>query len=112
MKYLTSNSQPSTIINPPSSGYCAAAEREDAARKVERLMRKVAAACLLSRRIGEVFDGIITGASPKGTYVRLLKFPAEGMVIRGAHGIDVGDTVRVRLASVNVAKGFIDFERM
>ena len=86
-------------------------EREDAARKVERLMRKVAAACLLSRRIGEVFDGIITGASPKGTYVRLLKFPAEGMVIRGAHGIDVGDTVRVRLASVDAAKGFIDFER-
>jgi exoribonuclease-2 len=86
-------------------------EREDAARKVERLMRKVAAACLLSRRIGEVFDGIITGASPKGTYVRLLKFPAEGMVVRGAHGLDVGDTVRVRLASVNVAKGFIDFER-
>ena len=86
-------------------------EREDAARKVERLMRKVAAAGLLSRRIGEVFDGIITGASPKGTYVRLLKFPAEGMVVRGAQGIDVGDPVRVRLASVNVAKGFIDFER-
>ena len=86
-------------------------EREDAARKVERLMRKVAAACLLSRRIGEVFDGIITGASPKGTCVRLLKFPAEGMVVRGAHGINVGDTVRVRLVSVNVAKGFIDFER-
>jgi hypothetical protein len=33
------------------------------------------------------------------------------MVVRGAHGLDVGDTVRVRLASVNVAKGFIDFER-
>jgi len=86
-------------------------EREDAARKVERLMRKVAAACLLSRRIGEVFDGIITGASPKGTYVRLLKFPAEGRVVRGARGIDVGDQVRVRLAAVDVAKGFIDFER-
>src|SRR5208283_856338 len=75
-------------------------EREDAARKVERLMRKVAAACLLCRRIGEMFDGVITGASPKGTYVRLLKFPAEGMLVRGAHGLDVGDTVRVRLASV------------
>ena len=87
-------------------------ERDDAARKVERLMHKVAAACLLNRRIGEAFDGIITGASPKGTYVRLLKFPAEGMVIRGAHGIDVGDNVQVRLASVNVAKGFIDFERV
>jgi exoribonuclease-2 len=86
-------------------------EREDAARKVERLMRKVAAACLLSRRIGEVFDGVITGASPKGTYVRLLKFPAEGRVVRGAQGIDVGDKVQVRLAAVDVAKGFIDFER-
>ena len=71
-------------------------EREDAARKVERLMHKVAAACLLSRRVGEVFDGIITGASPKGTYVRLLKFPAEGSVVQGAQGIDVGDKVRVR----------------
>ena len=86
-------------------------EREDAARKVERLMRKVAAACLLSHRIGEVFEGVVTGASPKGTYVRLLKLPAEGRVIRGAQGIDVGDKVQVRLASVDAAKGFIDFER-
>jgi exoribonuclease-2 len=85
-------------------------EREDAARKVERLMRKVAAASLLNHRIGEVFDAIVTGAAPKGTYVRLLKFPAEGRVIRGMNGIDVGDKVRVRLASVDVAKGFIDFE--
>jgi exoribonuclease R len=86
-------------------------EREDAARKVERLMRKVAAACMLNRRIGEVFDGIVTGASPKGTYVRLLQTPAEGRVTRGAPGLNVGDTVRVKLISVEVAKGFIDFER-
>jgi exoribonuclease-2 len=86
-------------------------EREDAARKVERLMRKVVAASLLARRVGEVFDGIVTGASPKGTYVRLLNFPAEGRVVRGTHGIDVGDRVRVRLAFVDQAKGFIDFER-
>ncbi|PWU15825.1 MAG: exoribonuclease II [Verrucomicrobia bacterium] len=87
-------------------------EREDAARKVERLMRKVAAASLLSQRIGETFDGIITGASPKGTWVRLLKFPAEGRVVHGAQGIDVGDKVRVRLATVDVWKGFIDFDRV
>jgi len=86
-------------------------EREDAARKVERLMRKVVAASLLSRRVGEVFDGIITGATPKGTFVRLEKFPAEGMGIRGAQGIDVGDRVQVRLAGVDVGRGFIDFER-
>ena len=87
-------------------------EREDAARKVERLMRKVIAANLLSQRIGEVFDGLVTGAASKGTYVRLLKFPAEGRVVRGERGIDVGDRVRVRLISVDVNKGFIDFEKM
>lgn len=86
-------------------------ERENAARKVERLMRKVAAACLLGQHIGEIFDGIVTGASEKGTYVRLLKKPAEGRVIHGAQGLNVGDTVRVKLVSVNVAMGFIDFER-
>jgi exoribonuclease-2 len=87
-------------------------EREDAAKKVERLMRKVMAASVLGNRIGELFDGIVTGASTKGTYVRLLNFPAEGMVVKGAQGIDVGDKVQVRLVSVNVAKGFIDFERL
>jgi len=87
-------------------------EREDAARKVERLMRKVIAANLLRPRIGEVFEGIITGASPKGTYVRLKKFPAEGRIVRCEQGCDVGDSVRVRLCSVDVGKGFIDFERL
>ena len=86
-------------------------ERENAAKKVERLMRKVAAACLLNQHIGEVFNGLVTGASPKGTYVRLLKLPAEGRVIRGMQGINVGDNVRVKLVSVKVAQGFIDFER-
>lgn len=87
-------------------------DREDAARKVERLMRKVVAASLLSRRIGEHFKGIVTGASPKGTYVRLLDFPAEGRLVHDAQGIDVGDKLSVRLASVEVEKGFIDLERV
>ncbi|HZV37041.1 MAG TPA: RNB domain-containing ribonuclease, partial [Verrucomicrobiae bacterium] len=87
-------------------------EREDAARKVERLMRKVIGANLLSHQIGQVFDGIVTGATPKGTFVRLLKFPAEGMLVRGAKGVDVGDRVRVKLVGANAALGFIDFERI
>ena len=74
-------------------------------------MHKVVAANLLSRRVGEVFDAIVTGASPKGTYARLLTFPAEGRVVQGANGIDVGDPVRVRLVSVDVANGFIDLAR-
>lgn len=86
-------------------------EREDAARKVERLMRKILAASLLRSQIGQVFDGIITGATPKGTFVRLFKFPAEGILIRGGKGVDVGDRVKVGLVSVNLDKGYIDFER-
>lgn len=87
-------------------------DREDAARKVERLVRKVIAASLLSRRVGERFNSIVTGASPKGTYVRLLDFPAEGRLVRGAQGVDVGDKLSVRLVSVDVDKGFIDLERV
>ena len=74
-------------------------------------MRKVAAACLLSSRIGEIFDGVITGASVKGTWVRLLNFPAEGRIVRGQKGCDVGDKVQVRLVFVDIPKGFIDFEK-
>ncbi len=86
-------------------------ERENASRKVERLMRKVIAANLLSGQEGQTFDAIITGASPKGTYARLLKFPAEGMVTRGAKGLDVGDKVQVVLARVDVPRGLIDLEK-
>ncbi|MEO6772530.1 MAG: RNB domain-containing ribonuclease [Kofleriaceae bacterium] len=87
-------------------------ERENAARKVERTMRKVAAAEFLSSRIGEEFDAIVTGVSAKGTFVRLFQPPAEGRVVRGEHGLDVGDKLRVRLVDTAVAKGFIDFVRL
>jgi exoribonuclease-2 len=86
-------------------------EREDAAAKVERRMRKAAAAVLLAGRIGEVFDGIVTGAKPDGTYVRLLAPPAEGRVIKGEAGMDVGDRVHVRLIGTDPERGFIDFAR-
>jgi len=84
-------------------------EQEDAARKVERQVRKSAAAQFLSGRIGETFDALVTGASEKGTWVRLLKPPVEGKLVRGQEGADVGDQVKVQLVSVNVERGFIDF---
>ena len=84
-------------------------DRENAARKVERTLRKVAAATLLSERIGDEFDAIVTGASSKGTYARLLRPPAEGRVVRGEQGLDVGDRIRVRLLDTNIERGFIDF---
>jgi VacB/RNase II family 3'-5' exoribonuclease len=86
-------------------------EREDAASKVERRVRKSAAALLLSSRIGERFDAIVTGAADKGTWVRLLQPPVEGRLERGFQGLDVGDHVRVKLISTDVERGFIDFER-
>ncbi|HVK86034.1 MAG TPA: hypothetical protein VM513_18060 [Kofleriaceae bacterium] len=64
---------------------------------------------MLSTRIGDEFDAIVTGASPKGTWVRLRRPPAEGRVISGERGLDVGDKVRVRLESVVIERGFIDF---
>ncbi|WP_202796889.1 hypothetical protein [Pedosphaera parvula] len=54
---------------------------------------------------------MVTGAAPKGTYVRLLKFPAEGRVVQGMQGIDVGDKLKVQLLSVDLNQGFIDFAR-
>jgi len=87
-------------------------EAEDAANKVERQVGKSAAALLLESRIGEHFDGIVTGASEKGTWVRLLRVPVEGKVVQGFDGLDVGDRVRVQLISVDVQQGFIDFRKM
>jgi VacB/RNase II family 3'-5' exoribonuclease len=87
-------------------------ERAEAGRKVERLMRKIIAAKLLRHQIGAIFDGVVTGASSKGTFVRLLKFPAEGMVVKGARGLDVGDQTRVKLLEADAERGFIDFEKV
>lgn len=87
-------------------------DRENSARKVERTMRKVAAALMLSNRIGEVFDAIVTGASDKGVFARLVQWPAEGRIVSHEQGLDVGDKVKVRLVDTEPTRGFIDFVRL
>jgi exoribonuclease-2 len=87
-------------------------KQEDAANKVERLVRKAAAALWMSSRIGQDFDAVVTGASRKGTWVRLCRPPVEGRLERGWEGLDVGDRVRVRLVSTDPDQGFIDFARV
>lgn len=86
-------------------------ERASAANKVERRMRKAAAAVLLADRVGDVFDAIVTGVTDKGTFARLLDPPAEGRVMSGEGGMDVGDRVRLRLLDTDPRRGFIDFGR-
>ena len=84
-------------------------DRESAARKVERKMRKVAAAVMMRNRIGEQFDAIVTGVSEKGTFARIVRPPVDGMVVKREQGLKVGEHARVKLLSVDPARGFIDF---
>ena len=88
-------------------------QQEDAANKVERQMRKSEAAMLLESRIGDDFDGVVTGESKGNTWVRVFDPPAEGklLVARG-RDVEVGDKLRVKLLSTNVERGFIDFEML
>ncbi len=85
--------------------------KEKAARKVERTSEKRAAAVVLHNRVGEMFNGVVTGVTPKGVFVRIPNPPVEGRVMRGEEGLDVGDRVRVKLIGTNPRLGFIDFAR-
>ncbi len=84
-------------------------KQEDAANKVERQVRKSAAAMVVQSRIGQVFDAFVTGASNKGTFVRVTAPPIEGKLLGSHPGLDVGDRLRVRLSGVDIDRGFIDF---
>ena len=87
-------------------------QKEDDANKVERQVGKSAAAMVVGSRIGEQFDAIITGASVKGTWVRVFQPPVDGKLVQGFEGAKVGDRLRVRLVRADVEQGFIDFQRV
>ena len=84
-------------------------QKEDAARKVERRVSKVLAAVAMTKRIGEVFDAIVTGVTDHGTFVRVMNPHVEGLLVRGQQGLDVGDKIRAKLVSADVHRGYIDF---
>lgn len=87
-------------------------EQEKQSKKVERFMRKAAAAVLLGESIGKTFTGLVTGASEKGTYVRLTAPPAEGRITENERGLRVGQKIRVRLLSTDPYHGYIDFANL
>jgi VacB/RNase II family 3'-5' exoribonuclease len=86
--------------------------REDAARKVERVMGKRIAAVAMRHRIGETFHAVVTGAGPKGVFVRVLGPPVEGMLVQGQQGADVGDRLDVKLVGTDPRRGYIDFAKV
>ncbi len=85
-------------------------DRENSARKVERTMRKFAAASILSKRIGEEFKAIVTGVKAGAAYARLIRPPAEGKIVKTDRPLDVGDRIFVRLLAVDLDKGHVDLE--
>jgi VacB/RNase II family 3'-5' exoribonuclease len=85
-------------------------DRDKASQKVERFMRKAAAAVLLRERIGEVFTGFVTGVTIHGTFVRIISPPAEGKIINGEKGLNVGQKLKVRLVGTDPYLGHIDFQ--
>jgi exoribonuclease-2 len=85
-------------------------DREKAARKVERKMRKIVAAAVMKKRIGERFGAIVTGVTDAGTFARILRPPVDGRIVRGERGLNVGEKIDVKLLSANTSNGFIDFE--
>jgi exoribonuclease II len=87
-------------------------QKGDAARKVERDMSKRLAAVAMQKRIGEMFDAIVTGVTPGGTFVRVLQPRIDGMLVQGDQGLDVGDKLRAKLVRADVQKGYIDFVRV
>lgn len=84
-------------------------DQESAARKVERKMRKVVAASVMQRHVGEHFDAIVTGVTQSGTFARILRPPVDGRIEQGERGLQVGEKVNVRLISADPRTGFIDF---
>ncbi len=84
-------------------------QKEDAARKVERAMHKRIVAVALEHRLGQRFSAVVTGVASKGVFVRVLHPPVEGRLVRGEHGLDVGDRLTVTLVGADPARGFIDF---
>jgi VacB/RNase II family 3'-5' exoribonuclease len=85
--------------------------KEDAARKVERVMAKRVAAVAMHDRVGQRFTAVVTGVTPKGTFVRVLNPPVEGILCRGQEGADVGDKLQVTLLSTDPERGYLDFGR-
>jgi VacB/RNase II family 3'-5' exoribonuclease len=83
--------------------------KEDAARKVERVMAKRVAAVAMHEHIGERFTAVVTGVTPKGTFVRVLNPPLEGILCKGQEGADVGDKLQVTLLSTDPERGYLDF---
>jgi VacB/RNase II family 3'-5' exoribonuclease len=87
-------------------------EKGDAARKVEREMSKRLAAVAMSNRVGETFDAIVTGVTPKGTFVRAMQPRIEGLLTQGGQGMNVGDRLQAKLVRTDVQHGFIDFVKV
>ncbi len=112
-------------------------QTEENAEEAERALRQFLVLQLMAEHVGEAFDGVITGVSPRGVYVQLSRFLADGMVkaedlpgdvtrsnqpprwridqrtgalvdANSGRSFNMGDLVTVRVAAVDLAKRQMD----
>ena len=108
-------------------------DTENRAEEAERELRQFLVLQLLSEKLGEEFDGVVTGVNPRGVFVQLNKFLADGMIkvsdlpgdvtrdnkpprwqldkrtgglvdINSGRSFGMGDLVRVRIGAVDLSK--------
>lgn len=105
-------------------------QREKEAADAERASIKYKQTEYMSERIGQVFDGIVTGVSPNGLFVEEKETKCEGMVRLRDIGTDyyeynekefaiigrktkkefhIGDRVRFKVTATDIAKRLIDY---
>ncbi len=105
-------------------------DREFRADSAERTLTRLKLLALLSEKIGEEMDGIVTGVDRNGLYIQGISLPAEGLLPidsltddyyrfdRKAHSLigyrkgnqfRLGDIVRVSVARVDIERRELDF---
>ena len=105
-------------------------KREELSAKAQRDSIKYKQAEYLQDKIGQIFDGIVTGVLERGLYVEIIENKCEGMIRLDSLGgnwnvdlehylilsqlgekIQLGDPIKVIVSSIDLFKKQINFLR-
>jgi len=107
-----------------------ASQREQLATKAERDSIKYMQMVFMEDKVGQVFDGVISGVTDRGMYVEIVENKCEGMIrmvdlkndyyqfdmqnhsivgLKTKRIYQLGDSLRIKVKKVNIQKRFLDF---